>query len=138
MSYLLDTCVISELTKQKPDGRVLKWFNQCEEDQMYISCLTIGELHYGIGILPESKKKNDLLVWFNDFQEVYKDATLPITDNICIRWGKERARRKHRGIHIPVIDGLIACTASEHNYILVTRNISDFANMTVQILNPWK
>lgn len=137
MSYLLDTCVISELIKPGPDAKVLDWFSRCDEELLYISCLTVGELSYGLGILPEGKKKNDLMVWYNDFVETYKNATLPVTDSVCARWGTERARHRLKGIQLPAIDGLIACTALEHNYTLVTRNTADYAMITVPVFNPW-
>lgn len=138
MSFILDTCVFSELCKKEPNKNVLSWFNKCPEDQIYMSSLTLGEIQFGIELLPESKKKNELLLWFNELIEMYKDSTIAITDNICLRWGEEKAKLQKQGIHLPVIDGLIACSAIEYNYTLVTRNISDFDFIDVKLLNPWK
>lgn len=84
MSYLLDTCVISELRKPAPQDTVLSWFDSCGEEDMYISSLSIGELHYGISVLPEGKRKSDLLVWFGQVCDAFADRILPITTAICI------------------------------------------------------
>lgn len=138
MSLLLDTCIISELVKSSPHPRVLDWFESCDEEMIHISCLTLGELRYGIDVLPGGRKKNDLGMWYHAFIETYKDATLPVSAAIALRWGQERARFKKKGLQIPVIDGLIACTALEYNYTLVTRNVPDFDMMDIQILNPWE
>lgn len=137
MSFILDTCVISELIAKKPDKNVTDWFDRCEEDQLYISSLTLGELKFGIDTLPEGRKKNDLILWFEDIINAYKDSTLAVNDSICLRWGEERARLKKKGIQISVIDAMIACTAIEHNFTLVTRNTSDFKHLSVNLLNPW-
>lgn len=138
MSYILDTCVISELTKLKPDRNVMEWFSRCDEDLLYISCLTLGKINFGIDMVRDSKKRNDLVKWYNDFVETFRDSTLPITDSICILWGRERALYRKKGIQIPVIDGLIACTAMEKKYVLVTRNVNDFKAMNIQLFNPWE
>lgn len=137
MSYILDTCVISELISKKPDKKVVEWFSACSADQLNISSLTLGELKYGIDSLPEGRKKNDLIDWFENILEAYKNSTLDITAGISLRWGEERARLKKNGIQISVIDALIACTAMEYNYTLVTRNTGDFKSMSVTLLNPW-
>lgn len=138
MSYLIDTCVISELIKQKPDRQVLEWFSSSPEDQLYLSCLTLGELNYGIELLPPGHKKTNLIKWYGSFAKTFKDSTVFINDEICVRWGVERARLRIKGIQLPVIDGLIACSAIEYNYILVTRNIADYENMDIRLHNPWK
>lgn len=137
MSFILDTCVVSELTKHKPDANVIDWFNLCDEDIIYISCLTMGELRYGIDLLSEGKKKNELVIWYNDIEDIYGENILPISSSISIRWGIERAKYKKNGFQLPVIDGLIGCTAMEYNYTLVTRNIIDYEKMDIQLLNPW-
>lgn len=137
MSFILDTCVISELIKENPNDNVLEWFKQCDEDQLFICSFSLGELMFGIEILPGSKRKNNLRLWFDNVVETYKNSTLHITSNICIRWGEERAKFRKKGIQLPVIDAVIACTAIEYNYVLVTRNTADFEIMNISLLNPW-
>lgn len=138
MSYLLDTCVISELTREDPHPSVMNWFDNTDEDQVFISSITIGELTFGINILDDGKKKNDLVKWFNDVRISFQDSTIPVSDSISIRWGRERAVCRKKGIQVPVVDGLIGCTAIEHNMVLVTRNTNDYRMMSVQLYNPWE
>lgn len=137
MSYLLDTCVLSELCKQEPSESVIKWFEQCSDDNIFISSLTLGELQYGIELLPDGSKKNDLINWFDQITTSYQEFAIPASNTISVRWGELRAQLRKRGIQLPVIDGLIAATAIENNFILVTRNSSDFEPTGVRILNPW-
>ncbi|HHV62526.1 MAG TPA: type II toxin-antitoxin system VapC family toxin [Firmicutes bacterium] len=130
--------MISELRKQAPQKSVLSWFDSCKEEQLYTSSLCIGELHYGISILPDGRKRNDLLVWFDEVCEAFSNKILPITATICIIWGHMRARARRDGKTLPVIDGLLAATAQVHDMILVTRNTADVEITGVRVLNPWK
>ncbi len=137
MSFLIDTCVISELVRPKPEARVLEWFSEIPDDELVISTLTLGELWYGISLLKNGRKKNDLIKWYTRFSATFKDSTLPVTNAISVRWGTERARLRGMGIHLPVIDGLIAATAIEYGYTLVTRNTADYLAIGVLLFNPW-
>lgn len=138
MSFIIDTCVFSELSKPRPHQGVADWFDSCPADLIYISSITLGEIQYGIDLLPEGKKKNDLRLWFEKLIDIYRDYTLPITGRICRRLGEERARLIKKGRKAPVIDCLIACTSIEHDFTLATRNISDFKMYDIKTLNPWE
>lgn len=138
MRYLLDTCVISEAIKEKPNSAVLTWLNEVNEDACYISSLTLGEITRGIYKLSESGKKNKLLNWLEvDLRNRFDTRILDITGEIAEQWGKISASLELVGITAPVIDCLLAATAYAHGLILVTRNIKDFANMPIELLNPW-
>jgi toxin FitB len=137
MKYLIDTCVISELRKPYPTASVLDWWRNCDESHIYISSLSIGELHYGISRLPEGKKKLDLLTWFTQIVEAFCGRILPFNDKTCIIWADMKANAANNGIQLPVIDGLIAATAQENDLILVTRNTKGFAITGIIIHNPW-
>ena len=71
MNYLIDTCVISELRRPAPQKSVLEWFQTCKGENIYISSLSMGELYYGVSILPNGKKKDDLLVWFDQLADAF-------------------------------------------------------------------
>lgn len=137
MKYLIDTCVISELRRPSPAASVLSWFDNCDESKIFISSLCIGELHHGISRLPDGKRKNDLLTWFNQIKEAFSDRILPITDKTSIIWADMRTKAESNGTPLPVIDGLLAATAQENELIFVTRNTKDFAITGIIMHNPW-
>ncbi len=138
MSYLIDTCVISELRKPVPQASVLAWFHACDEDDLYISSLSLGELQFGISTLPDGKKKNDLLLWFNELVLAFSERIVPVSTSVAIIWGNMRAKAQKSGITLPVVDGLLAATAEAHQMILVTRNTDDVAAAGISVLNPWQ
>ncbi len=138
MSYLLDTCVLSELIKPKPNIDVVKWISDIDERYLYISVLTIGEIHKGIEKLPESKKKNSLQKWVNfDLKERFNNKILNIDIHIATTWGKVQAQSELVGQILPTIDGLIACTGLAHDLTIVTRNTKDMKASGASIINPW-
>ncbi|MEA3280893.1 MAG: type II toxin-antitoxin system VapC family toxin [Thermodesulfobacteriota bacterium] len=138
MSFILDTCAVSELSRQEPNPGVLAWFTSCPVNELYLSVLTVGDLRYGIDRLPEGNKKIDLLNWFDAVVKSYRNAILPIDEHIADRWGTERARLAAKGRSPAVVDALIACTAAEHAFAIVTRNVADFDDFTVRVVNPWE
>lgn len=137
MSFILDTCVVSELSKPLPEPRVTSWLDGCPAELLYLSVLTLGELHYGISRLPEGKKKNDLLVWIEHLKSAYRGYILPVDDRISMRWGEERARLERLGQPAPVIDSLLAATALECDFVLVTRNTDNFKSFAIKVFDPW-
>ena len=139
MKYLLDTCVISELVAKQPNPRVLNWIDSIDADGVYISVITVGEITKGIEKLPNSKRRRELSDWLeNELLIRFQDNLIELDVNILIQWGKLNARLEIRGRRTPAIDSLIAATALEHEFILVTRNESDFVGTGVEILNPWE
>lgn len=138
MNYLLDTCFISELRKPEPNKLVLEWFNTVEENSLFISALTIGELRYGIALLPENAKRNDLEDWLRSIENSFNDMIIPIDEKIAGRWGEMRAAARARGNSLSVIDGLLAATCDIYELILVTRNEKDFEATGIRINNTWE
>jgi predicted nucleic acid-binding protein len=139
VSYLLDTNCISEPARDKPEPRVLAWLNAVDESQLYLSVLTLGEIRKGASALPESRRRSRLEVWLERHVKVrFSGRILPISEDIAERWGWLAAEAKVRGRSLPVIDGLLAATALQHNLVLVSRNVTDFLTTTVPILNPWQ
>ena len=138
MKYLLDTCVISELVKPKPNPKVVNWINNKNEDDMCLSVLTIGEIQKGISKLTESKKRDVLLTWLNtELLTRFEDRILHITEIVALKWGSIQGELEVKGNKMPTIDGLIAATALVHNLIVVTRNGDDMQKCGVEIVNPW-
>ncbi|MCI5208745.1 MAG: type II toxin-antitoxin system VapC family toxin [Candidatus Electrothrix sp. ATG2] len=138
MNYLLDTCVISELVKPRPNTAVIGWLARNPADRLFLSSLTIGELKRGITRLPDSKKKNRLMMWLDTLLADYGDRILPVDRSVAEAWGIMQARAEDSGKRMSIIDGYIAATASVYQMTVVTRNEEDFSPSHQAILNPWK
>lgn len=138
MNYLLDTCVISELVKPTPNENVINWLSHTPTERLYLSVITIGEVHKGITKLPESKKKNRLTNWLSTLQEDYQSRIYPINLTVAENWGNIQGKADNNGTPLASVDSLIAAVAYTFNLIIVTRNENDFAASNVTILNPWK
>ena len=137
MNYLLDTCVLSELVRPRPAASVVKWLASIPAERLFLSVLTVGELKRGITKLPNSKKKTQLIVWFDTLLTDYCDRILPVDLAVAEAWGTLQARAEARGRKWAVIDGYIAATASSHKLMIVTRNEKDFEACYPELLNPW-
>jgi predicted nucleic acid-binding protein len=138
MKYLLDTCVISELIKKNPNPKVVKWIAKADEASLFISVLTVGEIHKGIEKLPEGKKKDTLHEWVRyDLEERFKNRIINYDLQTAAIWGKIQARSEISGKAMPVIDGLIASTGISYDLAVVTRNTIDMEISGVTLINPW-
>jgi toxin FitB len=137
--YLLDTNVISELVARQPDQAVLTWIEALDQTAVYLSVITIGEIHRGIERLPESAKRDRLRAWLTDDLLVrFGDRIVPIDVGVMIAWGSMVARLIREGRPLSAMDSLIAAQAIHHGYSLVTRNESDFRDTGVNVVNPWR
>jgi predicted nucleic acid-binding protein len=139
MKYLLDTCVISELVKKEPHPAVISWMDAGDESRMYLSVLTIGELIKGIAKLPDGEKKEKLLSWVsNDLVLRFGRHLVEIDAEIAWAWGTLLGEAEKRGEKLPVVDSLIAVSASVHDLVVVTRNVQDMARCQARVFNPWE
>ncbi|WP_340102676.1 type II toxin-antitoxin system VapC family toxin [Rhodohalobacter sp. 8-1] len=138
MSYLIDTCCISELVKKKPNPNVLKWFADQDELSMFLSVITFGELRKGIERLPDSKKKKEINRWVKeDLNHRFKNRILNINLEGANKWGEILTTAEKNGKPLPAIDALIAATALVHDLLVVTRNTKDMEGSGVEVTNPW-
>jgi predicted nucleic acid-binding protein len=138
MNYLIDTCVISELIKSKPCTSVVSWINQCEEESLYLSVLTIGEIQKGIAKLSDLTRRDKLQHWLDyDLHTRFTGRIIQISEEVACTWGIMQAIAEQKGTSIPSIDGLIGATAIAHNYTLVTRNSKDMLHTGARLLDPW-
>ncbi len=139
MAYLLDTCTISEMISVRPNGNVLKWFESQSEKTLYLSIITIGEIEKGIYQLPQSKKRLRLETWlFDELAPSFQNRLLGIDRKLMTAWAKMIAELKTKGMNRQSFDSVIEATALHHQLILVTRNVKNFKNSQVTILNPWE
>ncbi len=139
MSFLLDTNVVSEWVKQRPDPGVVTWLAEVDEDRVFLSVVTLAELRYGIDRLADGNRRRRLDVWLRDEIPLrFQGRLLPVDQAIAESWGQLVAQREAAGRRIAVIDAFIAATANVHGLKLVTRNESDFRSAVNEIINPWK
>jgi predicted nucleic acid-binding protein len=139
MSYLLDTCVISELAATQPNEKVVSWLADLDPDKVYLSVVTLGEIQKGIERLPPSKKKEALRAWLKDDLLIrFRGRLLPLETGEMLTWGSLISKVEAKGTPMPLIDSLIAATALHHDFVLVTRDENDFAPSGAQLVNPWK
>lgn len=137
MTYLLDTCALSEFTKPKPSASVDAWFAQIPEGTDFVSVLTLGELEKGIAKLATSRRRASLEKWFGDLRGRFSSRILAVDEPVALEWGRITARGELAGHPIPSIDALIAATAIVHGLAVVTRNASDIARTGAPIIDPW-
>ena len=133
--FLLDTNVVSELRKrERADVNVLRWLDEHAESELWLSVLVVGELRRGVGLIARRDKRaaSKLRDWLDATVKDYADRILPITVEICERWALLAVPDP-----VPVVDGLLAATAIEHDLTLVTRNIADVARTGVSVVNPF-
>ena len=139
MRYLLDTCVVSELVARQPDPRVVQWVDSVDEERLFLSSITIGEIKKGIEKLVDSDRGVVLAEWLEDELLVrFRDKVLPIDAAVMLVWGELVADLEKQGKPMPAIDSLLAAAALQGKLTLVTRNEGDFAYCGVAVVNPWK
>jgi len=135
VSYLLDTNVLSELVRPRPDPRVLRWFRDVPDESLHVSVLTLGEIRSGVERLAPGAKRERLRVWLEvDLPGWFESRLLPVDGGVADRWGRLVAEVRRS---IPAIDGLLAATALRHELRLVTRNVADFAIPGLEVVDPW-
>jgi predicted nucleic acid-binding protein len=136
--FLLDTNVISELVKAKPEPKVTNWIDSVDENLLYLSVLTLGEIRKGIALLRDAPRRVALEAWLNsDLALRFAERILSIDRAVADRWGQLAADAAEARTSLPVIDGLLAATALHQNMTLVTRNTKDIVVTGVPVFNPW-
>jgi predicted nucleic acid-binding protein len=138
MRYLLDTCVISELISRQPHPGVVDWIDGTDEERLFLSVISIGEINKGIQKLPDSRRKDALIAWLrDDLLMRFRDRVLSIDVQTMLVWGELVASLDKQGRPMPAIDSLIAAITLQGGLTLVTRNEDDFRHAGLALLNPW-
>lgn len=138
MNLLLDTNVISEFAKEQPDERVVRWLAELDEDRIFLSVLTLGELREGVDRLAPGRRRERLDAWLrNDLVDRFEGRILDVDIEVVDRWGRLRAEHGPSGRTLPVIDSLLAATALRYSLVMVTRNIADFRDVVPDLEDPW-
>ncbi len=135
MSYLLDTNVLSELRRKTPNAGVVEWFARRPASTLFLSVLTLGELRKGIEGMADDDRRMALTDWLEtDLPGFFAGRILAVDTQVADRWGRLIAAA---GRPLPAIDSLLGATAAQHGLSLVTRNLRDFADMGLNVINPW-
>jgi tRNA(fMet)-specific endonuclease VapC len=138
MKYLLDTCVISELVSKRPETAVINWIDSIDDEHIYLSVITLGEIKKGVEKLPDSARKEQLTAWLEeDLLSRFQGRIMGVDASVMFTWGTLTAKLEQQGTPMPAIDSLIAAIALHGNLTLVTRNIQDFHESDVALFNPW-
>ena len=132
--YLLNTNVISETRKSRPDAGVIAFLSAAGGEGLFLSVLTLGELRKGVALKRrvDPEAATELAIWVEGIANNFADRILPIDSATALRWGELSAGRS-----LPVIDMLIAATALSRDLTLVTRNTKDFRSSGALLLDPW-
>lgn len=133
---LLDTNVISELTKEAPAPPVLTFLSV--RDDLWLSALVSHELEFGLRILPRGRRREALRVVLSEFIRHYEDRILPVDEEAAVWAARYRAEARKRGCPLDLGDALIAGTARAHDLSLATRNVRDFEGLDLPVTNPWE
>jgi len=136
--FLIDTNVISEFTKPKPDPSVIAWLQQADPGSLFASVITLGEIRLGIESMPIGKRRSAIELWITTgLPDWFAKNIIPVDRQIADRWGRLTIVAKGVGLTLTTTDGLIGATAIERKLALVTRNVKDFAGLDIALVNPW-
>lgn len=136
--FLLDTNSISELIRPRADPGVTDWMRAADDELLYVSVLTLGEIRKGAAALDDGKKRSRIESWLEqELRSRFAGRILSVDEAVADRWGRLAARAKRIGRPLAIVDGLLAATALHYNLTVVSRNDADFRNAEVAVLNPW-
>lgn len=138
MKYLLDTNIISELISKNPNEKVVKFINDLNVDDVFLSAITIGEIKSGIENVQSNAKKELLSQWLhNDLLYKFENRIISIDIEIMLTWGSINHKLKKQGWALPIMDSIIGATCLSKELALITRNEKDFQNLAIKIINPF-
>ena len=138
MSWLLDTCALSEYVRKTPAPEVIRWLDEQDESSLFISVISLGEIEKGILKLRTSdpRRSQKLTAWLGKVEQRFAGRILPLDAAALHVWAQIAATAELAGQPLPVMDGLIMATAQCHGLTVVTRNVQDFT-LYPQVFNPW-
>lgn len=139
MSYLLDTCVLSEFARKKPSTQVVRWLDAQPEEELQTSVVVLGELARGVAMLDDGSDKRRLAAWLHsDLRSRFAERALAVSAAVSLQWGQLSGDASRRGVTVSMADGLIGATAIVHSLTVVTRNVDDLTATGARVLNPWE
>ncbi len=138
MAWLLDTNVLSELRRPKPEPRVVDFVARCPLDQLYVSAVTLAEIRFGIELVDEPNHRAELNDWLtHKVRPMFDHRVLQVTEDIMLKWRLLVEEGRKTGHTFSQPDLIIAATAIHHGLTVVTRDRSDYDRAHVPVVNPW-
>jgi hypothetical protein len=138
MRYLLDTNFLSETVKPRPDSGVVSWSRGQSPFDLYISCISLGEIRKGIELRAPDLRREEIESWLSNLlPRQFWGRILSVDEAVALEWGRMAAEGHKKGRVLPNVDGLLIATAAAHDMTLVTRNERDCSGRGVPVLNPW-
>ena len=139
MSYLLDTCVLSEFARPTPAPAIVRWLDAQPEEELHTSAVVLGELARGVALLDDGSKKRRLAAWLHgELRTRFGDRVLAVSPVVALQWGQLSGEASRRGVTVSMANGLIGATAVVHSLTMVTRNVDDLGATGARVLNPWE
>jgi len=138
VTFLLDTNVVSEWVRPEPAPSVVTWLADVDEDEVFLSVISIAELRRGVALLAAGRRRQRLEKWLSeDLADRFHGRILSIDVLVAEAWGRITARATRAGRSVGAMDALVAATAEVHGLALATRNTKDFDHLGVSLFNPW-
>jgi len=138
LKYILDTNIISEFISRTPNQKVIDYILTLNENDIYLSVITIGEIKAGVEKLADGQKKDKLLYWLeHDLLVRFENRIIDIDTEIMLQWAIVNTKLKQLGKPLPIMDSLIGATSQVKDMVLLTRNEKDFKNLDIRMVNPF-
>ena len=135
--FVLDTNVVSEALRPRPDRRVVAWLRE-HDARSWLSVVTIGEIEAGIRGAPDPRRAEVLRAWLDGVLiQQSGHRVLPVDISVARAWGARVAAARARGTPVAAVDALIAATAARHGLVVATRDVRDFEHLEVDTVDPW-
>ena len=136
--WLLDTNVLSELRRPRPEPNVVSFISALPVELLYVSSVTFAEIRFGIEQLTEPNRRAQLDAWLNHkLRPMFEQRVLPVSEDIILKWRLLLAEGRKIGHTFSQPDLFIAATALHHGLTVVTRNVDDYVKAHVSVFNPW-
>jgi len=139
LRFLLDTNVVSELQRPRPDANVERWFSAVDDDDLFLSVIVIGEIGRGIEQLRtrDPSRAASFDAWLHRLKARYAGRIIEVDAEIGEIWGRLNGRMKVQGLAPQIVDNLLAASAISRGLVMATRNLKDFAHAAVPVYDPW-
>jgi hypothetical protein len=136
--WLVDTNVLSELRRIKPDPRVVAFVAARPLDLLFVSTVTFAEIRFGIELAPDPARRAELQAWLTQtLRPMFEDRVLPVSEDVMFRWRLLVEEGRKAGHTFSQPDLIIAATGLQHGLTVVTRDAADYARARVPVFNPW-